>query len=120
MSILTEQELHNLAMNYVGKDLVEKGFEFLAIKSELKSNPQFVCVDTNNVRYFVVVRAIIYPANPLNYDTSWMETFKKHAEKHHAKILYAGVAIANAKDITLPVSKDDDYILNYEGTVEVL
>lgn len=120
MSFLTPQELHNLAMNYVGKDLVERGFEFLAIKSELKSNPQFVCIDVNNERYFVIVRALLYPANPKNYDTTWMETFKKHAEKHHAKILYAGVAIANAKNITLPVSKDDDYILNYEGTVEIL
>ena len=30
---LTEQELHNLAMNHVGKDLEQRGFEFIAIKS---------------------------------------------------------------------------------------
>ncbi len=41
---LTEQELHNLAMNIVGKDLEEQGFEFMGINSELKKNPQFVAL----------------------------------------------------------------------------
>jgi len=33
---LTKQELHNLAMNIVGKDLEAKGYEFIAINSQLK------------------------------------------------------------------------------------
>ena len=45
---LTEQELHNLAMNHVGKDLESRGFEFIAIKSKLKKHPQFVCNDKNS------------------------------------------------------------------------
>jgi len=32
MEKLTKQELHNLAMNIVGKELEEKGYEFLAVK----------------------------------------------------------------------------------------
>ena len=33
---LTKQELHNLAMNIVGKDLEAQGFEFLGVNSKLK------------------------------------------------------------------------------------
>ena len=43
--ILTKQELHNLAMNIVGKELEEKGYEFIAINSTLGKHPQFVCID---------------------------------------------------------------------------
>jgi len=32
MGLLTDQQLHNLAMNVVGKDLEELGYEFLAVK----------------------------------------------------------------------------------------
>ena len=46
---LSEQELHQIAMNHVGKDLEKKGFEFIAINSQLKKHPQFVCVD--NAKY---------------------------------------------------------------------
>ena len=42
MQILTQQELHNLAMNIVGKRLEEMGYEFQAINSKLKRHPQFV------------------------------------------------------------------------------
>ena len=30
---LTKQELHNLAMNHVGQDLEQRGFEFIAVNS---------------------------------------------------------------------------------------
>ncbi len=33
---LSKQELHNLGMNHVGKDLESRGFEFVAINSKLK------------------------------------------------------------------------------------
>jgi len=49
---LSKQELHNLAMNHVGKDLESRGFEFIAINSKLKKNPQFVCIDKNK-QYFL-------------------------------------------------------------------
>ena len=39
---LSKQELHNLAMNIVGKKLEKMGFEFQAINSKLKKHPQFV------------------------------------------------------------------------------
>ena len=43
---LSNQELHNLAMNHVGKDLERRGFEFVAINSRLKKHPS-LCVLIN-------------------------------------------------------------------------
>ena len=58
---LTGQELHNLAMNIVGSALRDElQWEFLLVNSELKRDPQFVCVDKNNQKYFVIVRAVPY------------------------------------------------------------
>ena len=67
MALLTEQELHNLAMNIVGKDLESKGFEFLAVNSKLKRTPQFVCVKEKKL-YFVLVQGILYPNAPRKFD----------------------------------------------------
>ena len=112
---LTKQELHNLAMNIVGKDLEKRGFEFIAINSQLGRHPQFVCIDKNNERYFVIVKAVSYPDNPNNYDVIWMESFKKHAIEHKARIFYGGVGLQNADDPTLPVYLNESYGLEYNG-----
>lgn len=117
---LTEQELHNLAMNHVGKDLEERGFEFVAINSTLKKHPQFVCIDKNNLYYFVIVRAVILPENPNNYDVVWMETFKKHAREKEAKVLYAGVGLGNVNgDNSSGIYLNQEYLLEYNG-IQVL
>jgi len=116
MSIpLTEQELHNLAMNHVGRDLEKRGFEFIAINSTLKKNPQFVCMDKNKQYFFVIVRAVMLPENPNNYDVVWMESFKKHAREQEAKILYAGVGLGNTENEKLPVFLNQDYFIEYNG-----
>ncbi|MFH4964945.1 Na(+)-translocating NADH-quinone reductase subunit F [Gaetbulibacter sp. M235] len=116
---LTKQELHNLAMNHVGKDLEQRGFEFIAINSKLKKHPQFVCIDKNNQYFFVIVRAILLPENPNNYDVIWMESFKKHAREKHAKVLYAGVGLSNIEDNSLPIFLNEDYLIEYNG-IQVL
>lgn len=51
MQILTAQELHNLAMNIVGKKLEKMGYEFQAINSQLKRHPQFVLFKKVNLRF---------------------------------------------------------------------
>lgn len=112
---LTPQEIHNLAMNHVGKDLEARGFEFIAINSKLKRHPQFVCIDKNNQYYFVVVRAVILPDNPNNYDVVWMETFKKHAFEKDAKVLYAGVGLGNPNGEDLPIYLNEEYLIEYNG-----
>jgi len=46
---LSKQEMHNLAMNHVGKDLESRGFEFVAINSKLKNTLNlFVLTKTAN------------------------------------------------------------------------
>ena len=112
---LTKQELHNLAMNHVGKDLEKRGFEFIAINSKLKKHPQFVCIDKNSQYFFVIVRVVILPENPNNYDVVWMETFKKHALENDAKVLYAGVGLGNPEGEDLPIYLNKEYLIEYNG-----
>ena len=112
---LSKQELHNLAMNHVGKDLESRGFEFIAVNSKLKKNPQFVCIDKNKQYYFVIVKAILLPENPNNYDLVWMAKFKQHAKSHDSKVLYAGVGLANSENKNKPVYLNKDYFIEYNG-----
>ena len=112
---LSEQEMHNLAMNHVGKDLESRGFEFVAINSKLKKHPQFVCVDKNSQYFFVIVRVVKLPENPNNYDVVWMETFKKHAFEKEAKVLYAGVGIGNPEGNELPIYLNEEDLIEYNG-----
>ncbi|WP_372746610.1 Na(+)-translocating NADH-quinone reductase subunit F [Lutibacter sp.] len=112
---LTTQELHNLAMNIVGKDLEAKGYEFIAINSQLKRNPQFVCIDKNNQRYFVIVKATTISEIAITYDVIWMETFKTHARNNNAKVLFAGVGLGHPDDGKKPPILNSAYLLQYEG-----
>ena len=112
---LSEQELHNLAMNLVGKDLEKRGFEFIAVNSKLKKHPQFVCIDKTSQYYFVIVRMVKLPENPNNYDVVWMETFKEHARDKDAKVLYAGVALGNPDGEELPIYLNEEYLCEYNG-----
>lgn len=112
---LTEQELHNLAMNHVGKDLEKRGFEFIAINSKLKKHPQFVCIDKNSQYFFIIVKAVILPDNPNNYDMVWMERFKEHARDKDAKVLYAGVGLGNPESEDLPIYLNEEYLIEYNG-----
>jgi len=112
---LNKQELHNLAMNIVGEELEKNGYEFVAINSQLKRNPQYVCIDKNSQYYFVIVKAVLLPEDPDEYDVVWMETFREHARSKDAKVLFAGVGLGN-KDIEGgPVYLNEPYLLNYVG-----
>ncbi len=115
---LNKQELHNLAMNIVGKDLESQGYEFLGVNSKFKKDPQFVALKDKKL-HFVVVRAVSYPDNPENYDKKLMEKMKNHADKFNAVTFFAGVGLANKADYDKPVSKTDDYIVNYKGLVKI-
>lgn len=121
MKTFSEQELHQLAMNHVGKELEKQDFEFIAVNSQLKRHPQFVCVDKKtNTLHFVLVKAVLYPENPTEYDVIFMETVLSHAKAKNAKVLFAGVGFANALDIEKPVYNNQDYIINYEGFQEIM
>lgn len=113
---LTEQELHNLAMNLVGKELEADGFEFMAVNSKFKKDPQFVCLKDKDL-HFVVVRHVTFPENPKDYDKKLMDKVKNHADKFEAKTYYAGVGLSNAKDRNLPVLLNEPYIVDYDGLI---
>ncbi|WP_350290599.1 Na(+)-translocating NADH-quinone reductase subunit F [uncultured Croceitalea sp.] len=117
---LTEQELHNLAMNIVGKQLEENGYEFLAINSELKKNPQFVCTKEKKLS-FVVVKSIEYPGDPkdIEFFRTDLNKMRDHALKFEARTFYAAVGLVNAKDYNRPVNLNEDYIVDYDGLVEI-
>ena len=117
---MTPQELHQIAMNHVGKILEKKGFEFIAVNSQLKKHPQFVCVDKKNILHFVLVKHALYPDNQNDFDVIWMETFKNHAMKKNAKVKFAGVGIAHAIDLEKPVTKHEDYAIYFEDFEDIL
>ncbi|MBX2827420.1 MAG: Na(+)-translocating NADH-quinone reductase subunit F [Flavobacteriaceae bacterium] len=115
---LTEQELHNLAMNIVGEDLESNGFEFLGVNSKLKKDPQFVALKDKNL-HFVIVRAISYPQDADAYDPVFMQTIKEHADKFEAKTFYAGVGLGHGSDYGKPVIKNEHYSMVYNGLQEI-
>ncbi len=118
MKALSEQELHNLAMNIVGKKLEEEGYEFMGVNSKLKKNPQFVCLK-EKLLHFIIVRCVSFPQDPKQYDNALMKKMKEHALKFEAKTYYAGVGLSNAEDGSLPVYLNEAYTVDYEGLIEI-
>lgn len=118
MQALTKQELHNLGMNIVGKKLEEMGYEFVAINSELKKHPQFVLYKKGEPTIFVLVKTTNNIQSSQEYDVLWMETFKEHAKKQNAKVWFAGIGIANAESVDLPVFKNKPYYVAFEGFIK--
>ena len=114
----TEQELHNLAMNIVGRQLEADGFEFMAVNSKPKRDPQYVCLK-DKILHFIVVRNVHFPENPNTYDEGLMRRVKNHAEKFEAKTYLAGVGLSNALDQKLPVYLNEEYIVEYQGLIEI-
>lgn len=115
---LTAQELHNLAMNIVGKDLEAQGYEFLAVNSKLKRNPQFV-VQKGRQMSFVIVRAICHPEKVSDMDKKLVQKVKDHGEKFDATTFYAAVGLGHGEDFERPVIKDEDFAQLYPGLKQV-
>ncbi|MGB0883934.1 MAG: Na(+)-translocating NADH-quinone reductase subunit F [Flavobacteriales bacterium] len=113
----TDQELHQLAMTTVGKVLEKKGFEFLAIESGLKKNPQFVC-HINKQLAFVLVKHVCYPDDPETYDTIWMEAMKLHAKSKSAELYFCGVGFGNDDDLSLSPKKSSNLLVKFSGKIQ--
>ncbi len=118
MQALTKQELHNLGMNIIGKKLQKMGYEFIAVNSELKKHPQFVLFKKGEPTIFVLVKTTNNLQSPQEYDSVWMETFKAHAKRQNAKVWYAGIGIANAESVELPVFKDQPYYVAFNDFIK--
>lgn len=107
-------------MNIVGKQLESDGFEFMAVNSELKKNPQFVCLKEKKL-HFIVVKSIGYPGDPrdIEFYRSDLNKMKDHALKFEADTYYAAVGLVNAADYNLPVYLNEEYIVDYDGLVKI-
>lgn len=57
----TEEELHYMAMNFIGEELQKMGFEFLAVNSKLKKHPQFVTYKKNEKKYICLGAGLAPP-----------------------------------------------------------
>ena len=112
--MLKESEIHQLAMKEVGDHLSNDGYDFLAVNSQLKKDPQFVCLKDQKL-YFIVVRGCLYPDNPKKFDSQMMERVKNHGIKYKAITYFAGVGFANAQDYEMPLTKNDSYAVNFDG-----
>ena len=115
---LTDLELHQLAMNIVGKDLEKNNFEFLSVNSKLKKDPQFVCTKDKSL-FFIIVKAVLYPKNPNIVEIYKLDELKIHTEKFNASLFYAGVGLANAENYEYPIFKDSDYVVNFNGIEKI-
>lgn len=118
MRPLDEQELHNLAMNLVGRELQAAGYEFMGVNSKLGKNPQFVCLKNRSL-HFIVVRPVPFPEDPRVYDLALLEEVKIHARSFEARTYYAGVGLSHADDRNAPVCLNEPYIVDYEGLIEI-
>ncbi|HBB48213.1 MAG TPA: Na(+)-translocating NADH-quinone reductase subunit F [Flavobacteriaceae bacterium] len=111
---LTQQEMHYLAMNIVGEELKEQGYEFLGVNSDLKKNPQFVALKDKTI-HFVLVRAVQFPDDPALFDQGLINKMIDHAKAREAKLAYAGVGLGHGADYGKPPLKDQAYTQVYSG-----
>jgi hypothetical protein len=112
--MLRQEDIHKLAMKEVGDFLTREGFEFLAVNSKPKKDPQFVCIK-NQKLHFIVVRGSLYPENPKNFNFKLVQEVKDHGTKYKATTYFAGVGFANAKNYDLPLTQSDKYAVNFDG-----
>ena len=105
-------------MNLVGKQLEADGFEFMAVNSKPKKDPQFVCLK-DKLLHFIIVRCVHYPNDPKVYDKELLTKMKNHADKLEGVTYYAGVGLYNAADRKQPVMLNEEYIFDYEGLVRI-
>ncbi|PID69107.1 MAG: Na(+)-translocating NADH-quinone reductase subunit F [Flavobacteriales bacterium] len=124
MTPLTQQELHNLAMNIVGERLKKMGYEFLALNSQLKKHPQFVLHYTKESVIFVLVKVTNNVQEVQDYheayEAAFLEKFLKHAAAQKAKVWFASVGLANAENIDMPVFKGQPYYVAFEDFVKII
>ncbi len=116
---LNTQEAHYLAMNIVGEELQKEGYEFLAINSTLKKNPQFVTLK-NKITSFIVVRSVKTINETTDYSKIVMEPIVIHAKKNNADVYYAGVLLGHGSNINLPAINGEEYSYLYNGLTKVL
>ena len=96
-------------MNLVGESLQDLGWEFLLVNSDQKKNPQFVCIDPQGQKSFIIVRPILQGDDPDVYDPVLMEAVRRKAQEHQADTYWAGVGLYDATHKEAPLEKGKSY-----------
>ncbi|QAR30971.1 Na(+)-translocating NADH-quinone reductase subunit F [Ornithobacterium rhinotracheale] len=110
----TEEELHYIAMNFIGEELQKMGFEFLAVNSKLKKHPQFVTYKKNQKNIFVLVQASLPPDDYTRLPAIASKVIS-HAREQDARVWFAGVGITHADDLSRKPVKGEAYKLLFNG-----
>ena len=100
-------------MKTVGDDLTAQGYEFVAVNSELKKDPQFVV--KKKTTHFYRGKGNCISRQPKGLRSRTLDKIKSHAEKYDATVCFAGVGFARADNYNLPLVKSQPYAINYEG-----
>src|SRR5690606_2487277 len=115
---LTQQELHNLAINIVDREHEAQDIEFMEVNRATGKKPQFVCLRAKAL-HFIAACAEAFPEDPTAYDPKLLKRVKEHSQKFEAGCFYAGVGLYNAGNRELPVELDQEYLVDYQGLIEV-
>lgn len=115
--MMTADELHQLGIKVVYKDLIDKGFEIAGVRNELATNPQIVA-KKNSQFVLVVVKTAAYPDMGVLYPRVASEVNDIAAQKG-AMCYFASVGVANAdgetKEEMAKPTLNGKHLIKYEG-----
>jgi len=111
---LSGAELHELGIKWVYKHIKDE-FEILSVNIEFEKNPQILAKKDGEL-HFIIIKTSTYP-DIGSLSPMAAEEIIKHADKHHAKILFAHVGVANAdtKEKMQFPEKNGHYYINFDG-----
>lgn len=90
--LLTEQEIHEFGIDIIYKYAQNEGYEILDGSTDIDKHPQIVMKKDDQL-YFVMVKTTAGNGSYSEYDKKIALQVKEIANKHNAKILYAGVGL---------------------------
>ena len=114
--LVSKEELMAMAMNRVGEEIREKGYEIIGLKNEPNAVPNYIVKDGDNT-IFIVVRVGVIPLIP-KLPVHIGKAILNHAEKFGADCCFASVAFGSRDDERFSAGlllRGDDYLCKYDG-----
>lgn len=115
--MMTAEELHQLGIKVVYKEMIDKGFEIVGVRNEFTSNPQIVAKKEGKF-VLVVVKTAAYPDMGILYPRVAAEVNDIAAQKG-AICYFASVGVANAngetKEEMAKPTVNGKHLIKYEG-----
>jgi hypothetical protein len=115
--MMTADELHQLGIKVVYKEMIDNGFEVVGVRNELSSNPQIVAKKDGKF-VLVVVKTAAYPDMGVLYPRVAAEV-NDIASQKGAICYFASVGVANAngetKEEMAKPTLNGKHLIKYEG-----